>query len=308
MSEHTLTLSLLIAGGLASLLYWLVRGKFLNERQRDFLEVYFVDRTKFDYEHRGGLRSVVPVEDLRRFEQRPKSDRALKWMFLIPFVVGGVMSGRGWISGTTYLFVLICSCNLILLRFLRSYLHEQGQGRACHTVAGPNYLLLDYYRSSPFRLLPWYVAVFGSVVAFVRIVHGEWWWAMLLAAGPVVFVLGQIFFRSHLRLGPDGIFDGRDFYTWDQMTWYRWYEHREAILVGVRGNSRFQPYLVIPFELEQAAEIEEFLMEHASGKRLEDVEDALAAVHAKKNCPVIEYNPIPSVSKNSTHDSTPANH
>lgn len=87
------------------------------------------------------------------------------------------------------------------------------------------------------------------------------------------FQIGLAMFLTTPRiiLTEDGILTNRVRYTWDKITWYRWYDHREGVLVGLDPSSVIHPLMVLPATEETAPELDEFLERFAPDKCLDDI-------------------------------------
>jgi hypothetical protein len=86
--------------------------------------------------------------------------------------------------------------------------------------------------------------------------------------------------KSEMSLHENGIFLGNRFYTWDEITWYRWYENRCGIVFGHRTWQ--VPHLVhyVPAEEIGSDRLEQLLQEYLPSSERETVEEYLSKTTA----------------------------
>lgn len=91
----------------------------------------------------------------------------------------------------------------------------------------------------------------------------------------VVFLVFAAATKSQMSWQENGLFLGTRFYTWDEITWYRWYENRCGIMFG---HSRWQfpcPVQYLPAEEIGSDRLEELLNRYLPAKERETVESYL---------------------------------
>lgn len=99
--------------------------------------------------------------------------------------------------------------------------------------------------------------------------------------------LTSIFQSRRIVLTEDGILLGRGIRCWDGIAWYRWYDHREGVLVGLEPSPSRQVMMVLPVSPENEHEVADLLERFVPGKRLDDIQTATlghpvaSAFHAK---------------------------
>ena len=103
----------------------------------------------------------------------------------------------------------------------------------------------------------------------------------------IVWLIGS---TNRISITDEGIFSSQESHPWQNIAWYRWYDHHKGVLVGIEPSGFRSPFLMIlPASAETRDELDEMLERYATDKRLEDIDTSsqltsefrsLSAVHA----------------------------